>query len=365
MRACRGWTFERLRPSYAGMTTPRIAIVLFNLGGPDNKAAVQPFLQNLFSDPAIIRAPGPIRWLLARLISKRRAPIAREIYQNMGGGSPIVANTQAQAQALEAALGEGYKCFIAMRYWHPRAAEVVKALNDYQPDQVILLPLYPQFSSTTTQSSLDEFRREVQQVGGWLAQHADRITAASPCCYPVEAGFIRAQAALIRPYLEEAAKHGAPRLLLSSHGLPEKVILAGDPYQWQCEQTAQAIIKELNWPGLDWLNCYQSRVGPLKWIGPSTEDEVARAGADKVPVVLAPIAFVSEHSETLVELDIEYRELAHDKGVPHYGRVPTVAAHPDFIAGLAGLVRQAQSGQMPARCCPPQFGNCPCRQAAS
>jgi len=340
----------------------RVAIVLFNLGGPDGPAAVQPFLQNLFSDPAIIRAPGPIRWLLARLISKRRAPVAREIYAKMGGGSPILPNTQAQAQALEAVLGDRFKCFIVMRYWHPRARAVVEQLNVYQPDKLVLLSLYPQFSSTTTQSSVDEFWREVQADAGWLHQHWDHLQTPLPCCYPFDGGFIEAQAALIKPQLEQAAKFGTPRLLLSAHGLPEKVINAGDPYQWQCEQTAKAIVAKLDMPGLDWLNCYQSRVGPLKWIGPSTDSEIERAGRDKVPVVLAPIAFVSEHSETLVELDIEYKELAHETGVPFYGRVPTVSTHPAFIDTLATRVRQALDGAARPRLCPAEFGNCPCQQ---
>jgi protoporphyrin/coproporphyrin ferrochelatase len=339
----------------------RTAIVLFNLGGPDTQAAVQPFLQNLFSDPAIIRAPAPVRWLLARLISKRRAPIAREIYAKMGGGSPILPNTQAQATALEAALGEGYKCFIVMRYWHPRAAEAIKQLNAYQPDKLVLLPLYPQFSSTTTQSSLDEFWAEVQADDGWLHANWDEIQTQAPRCYPYDEGFITAQADLIRPKLAEASKLGKPRLLLSAHGLPEKVIKDGDPYQWQCEQTAKAIIAKLNWLELDWVNCYQSRVGPLKWIGPSTDSEIERAGRDKVPVVLAPIAFVSEHSETLVELDIEYAELAHESGVPFYGRVPTVTTHPAFITTLAQRVKNALANNQPPRVCPPEFTNCRCR----
>lgn len=332
--------------------TQRIAIVLFNLGGPDGPEAVEAFLYNLFNDPAIIRLPGWLRPLVARLISKKRAPVAKEIYANLGGGSPILPNTAAQARALEAVLGEGYKCFIAMRYWKPRTAEVVEQLRIYKPDRVVLLPLYPQFSTTTTASSLKEFRRlwpgPVEVVN----------------CYPLDDGFIAAQADLIQPMLVEASKLGKPRLLLSAHGLPEKVVKAGDPYQWQCEQTALSIISALKQPGLDWLNTYQSRVGPLKWIGPSTEEEIHRAGRDKVPVVVVPIAFVSEHSETLVELDIEYKKVAEESGVPGYFRVPVVGTHPAFIAGLAALVRQRLAGQTSQRICPEAFTDCPCRRAA-
>lgn len=344
--------------------TERVAIILFNLGGPDAPEAVRPFLFNLFYDPAIIRLKNPLRWLVAKLISGRRAPTAQKIYAEMGGGSPILPNTVAQARALEAELGEGYKCFIAMRYWKPRAAEVVQQLAAWKPDRVVLLPLYPQYSTTTTASSLREMRVELVRQFGWLNQHwPERIPVhfSAVNCYPLNAGFIKAQAALIRPLLEQAQQHGSPRLLLSSHGLPQKIVEEGDPYQWQCEQTAKAIIEELNWPGLDWVGCYQSRVGPLQWIGPSTEDEVERAGHDRVPVVVAPMAFVSEHSETLVELDIEYRKLAEDKGVPAYYRAPAVGTHPAFIAGLAALVRQALDGDETPPVCPAGFSECACR----
>lgn len=344
----------------------KTALVLFNLGGPDSLSAVQPFLKNLFSDPAIIGAPSPIRWLLARLISSRRAPIAREIYTQMGGRSPILPNTEAQARALEAELGEGYKTFICMRYWHPRAADIVKQVEAYQPDRILLLPLYPQYSTTTSGSSIKEFLDEIKTAAPRLQAQLDAgLPVDKICCYPIEPGFIEAQADLIRPYLIEAAKFGTPRLLLSAHGLPEKIIAGGDPYQAQCEQTAKAIITQLNWPELDWKNTYQSRVGPLKWIGPSTEDEVEKAGHDKVPLVVVPIAFVSEHSETLVELDIEYRELALQHGVPHYGRAPTVAAHPAFIKGLANLVRGRISGDVThekaEHPCSARWTKCPCR----
>jgi ferrochelatase len=317
----------------------KVAIVLMNLGGPDSPSAVKPFLFNLFNDPAIIGAPAPIRYLIAKLISSRRKKKAQGIYAHIGGRSPIVPNTEVQARALEAALGPDVKCFIAMRYWHPRAQEVVAQLSAYQPDHLILLPLYPQFSTTTSESSLLELHQEAIKQKGWLAQNWQALKVETLCCYPTNDGFIDAQVALIRPQLEAAAAFGKPRLLLSAHGLPKKVIAGGDPYQSHCEATARAIVQKLNWPELDWLNCYQSRVGPLEWIGPSTDAEIERAGKDGVPVVLSPIAFVSEHSETLVELDIEYKELAHEHSVPFYGRVPTVDAHPRFIEGLATMVR--------------------------
>jgi len=313
----------------------RLAIVLFNLGGPDSPAAVRPFLFNLFNDPAILRVPGLIRWLLAQLISRRRAPIAREIYAHLGGGSPLLPNTKAQAAALTETLrskmapGTEILCLPAMRYWHPFAKETAAEVRAFNPDQVVLLPLYPQFSTTTTGSSLKDWRR-----------HA-RLDApsAAVCCYPFNTGFAKAGAALIKDSLAKirAAGH-QPRLLLSAHGLPKKIVDGGDPYAWQVEQTAAKVIAELGESDLDWLVCYQSRVGPLEWIGPSTDAEIERAGKDGRAIAIFPVAFVSEHSETLVEIEIEYREKAHEAGVPMFERVPAVGVAPAFIDGLANIV---------------------------
>ncbi|MBP7670388.1 MAG: ferrochelatase [Ferrovibrio sp.] len=336
----------------------KTAVILFNLGGPDSPAAVQPFLFNLFNDPAIIRLPGLPRWLLAKLISRRRAPVAREIYAKLGGRSPILPETEAQARALEAVLGPDYRCFIAMRYWKPFAADAAKAAKDWGAERLLLLPLYPQFSTTTSASSLLDWKRAAAAAGL-------ELPTATIGCYPTEAGFIAAQVSLIRDKLAQAG--GQPyRLLFSAHGLPKKIITAGDPYQWQVEQTAAAIVAALGIPDLDWQVCYQSRVGPLEWIGPATDAEIERAGRDGKAIVLAPIAFVSEHSETLVELDIEYGELAHEKGVPAYHRVATVGIAPDFIQGLARLARGAVydgsvCSQESRRLCPTNFSGCACR----
>ena len=322
----------------------RTAIVLMNLGGPDSLAAVAPFLFNLFKDPAIIRLPAPLRLPLAWLIARGRARIAGEIYARLGGASPLLANTEAQARALENALGDRHRCFVAMRYWHPNSAEAARAVAEWAPDEIICLPLYPQFSTTTTASSLADWRRAA-------ARHALAQPTRNICCYPVESGFIDAVAGLIRPILDAAAGNGAtPRLLLSAHGLPQRIVRAGDPYPAQVEMTARAIAAALAWPDLDWRVCYQSRVGPLEWIGPATDAEIRRAGADGVPLVVAPISFVSEHSETLVELDLDYRQIAEKSGVPAYHRVPTVGADPGFIAALAALVRDAGSGSRSTDC---------------
>jgi protoporphyrin/coproporphyrin ferrochelatase len=313
----------------------RVAVVLMNLGGPDSPQAVRPFLLNLFSDPAIIGLPQPLRWLVARLIASRRLAAARDIYDYLGGGSPLLANTEAQARALESELGEGYRCFIAMRYWHPMTRETVASVKAWQPDEVVCLPLYPQFSTTTTASSLVAWRDAAERQG-----FVARTRIVQP--YPTAPGFVAALAGLIKPVLEEAHRSHRVRLLLSAHGLPLKIVQAGDPYPEQIEQTAHAVVAALDWPDLGWTVCYQSRVGPLAWLGPATDDEIRRAATDGVAIVVAPIAFVSEHSETLVELDRDYRRLAESCGVPGYYRVPAVGVDPRFITALAELVRAAR-----------------------
>jgi ferrochelatase len=338
----------------------RLAVVLFNLGGPDRQESVRPFLFNLFNDPAIIGLRQPVRWFLALLIAARRAPLARQIYLHLGGGSPLLENTKEQARALEEKLGEAdgtdkeeassgnaatyeTKVFVAMRYWHPFAAETVGEVKAFGPDRIVLLPLYPQFSTTTTGSSLKSWRAAARDQG------LDARTTAL-CCYPCEPGFIEAVFSGLLPLIEEAKAFGRPRVLFSAHGLPKKIIASGDPYQWQIERTAAAVVQRLAMPDLDWVISYQSRVGPLEWIGPSTKAEIRRAGTEGRPLVIAPIAFVSEHSETLVELDIEYRRLAEENGVPAYLRMDTVRTGTPFIAGLAGLVQKAMKSKE-ALCC--------------
>ena len=310
----------------------RRAVVLMNLGGPDSPAAIRPFLYNLFSDPAIIGLPAPLRFPLAKLIAARRGKTAEDIYAHLGGASPLLANTEAQARALEAELGDDYRCFIAMRYWHPLTRETVAEAKAWQPKEIVLLPLYPQFSTTTTASSLRLWQNEAARQG--LVSHTRIIRS-----YPTVAGFIAALAGLIGEVLD--VTQGPVRLLMSAHGLPLKTVRAGDPYPQEIESTAAAVASALARPGLDWRVCYQSRVGPLAWLGPSVEEELQRAARDKVGVVVAPISFVSEHSETLVELDRDYRRLAEQYGVPFYRRVPTVGTDPRFIAVLARLVREA------------------------
>ena len=326
----------------------RIAVVLFNLGGPDNLEAVRPFLRNLFSDPAIIRLPSFIRPLLAQIIAYRRAPVARKIYAKIGGGSPLLAETKLQAQALETVLAEKgieAKCFIAMRYWRPFTAEAAAAVKAFAPDKVILLPLYPQYSTTTSGSSRAAWSKDATDL------KLDLPTG-EICCFPTEGGFIAALAACIRDVMVKVKPELSYRVLFSAHGLPKKIVEAGDPYQSQVEMTVEAAVEALGEKDLDWQVCYQSRVGPLEWIGPSTEDEIKRAGAEGKGLIVVPVAFVSEHSETLVELDIEYAELAARFGVRDYLRAATVRDHPEFISALAGLVAVALNAKKPVSCIP-------------
>ena len=337
----------------------KTAVVLMNLGGPDNLDAVRPFLFNLFNDPAIIGLPGGLRWLVAQMISRRRAPVAREIYAKIGGASPLLPETRDQAAALEAALGNEHKVFICMRYWRPFAAETAREVAAWGPERIVLLPLYPQFSTTTSASSLADWVRAAEKAG--LAAATRAI-----CCYPLQVGWIAAQVRLLAETIAKAP--GPCRVLFSAHGLPEKIVAGGDPYQWQVEQTARAIADAAGLAEESWRVCYQSRVGPLKWIGPSIDEELHEAAENKIAVAVLPVAFVSEHSETLVELDMEYADKARALGIPGYLRVPAVGTAPEFIAGLADLVEtSAGIGTAPAegsRLCPAEFGRCLCKAAS-
>lgn len=346
-------------PGLRVMTSRRVAIILFNLGGPDTPEAVRPFLLNLFNDRAIIGLPQPFRFMLAQLISRTREKLARANYAHMGGASPLLPETQKQADALEEAMGKRvsnvtFKCFLAMRYWRPFVKQAAKAAEKWGATDAILLPLYPQFSTTTTGSSLDAWKL------------ASALPASTLCCYPTQTSFIQAHADAILKTWREGGSPSKPRVLFSAHGLPESVIKRGDPYQWQVEQTAAAVRKLLP---AEWETriCYQSRVGPMKWIGPSTEAEIRAAAKDGAGLIVSPIAFVSEHVETLVELDIEYGHLAKKLGLPFYLRAPALGAVPRFIDALADLTAQAMQepgktrSERGARLCPHEAALCPHR----
>ena len=323
----------------------RLAVVLFNLGGPDRPEAVEAFLTNLFSDPAIIRLPNPWRWLLARLIARRRSKLAKAIYARLGGGSPLLPNTESQAAALEAALQDPARearVFVAMRYWHPFSDEAAAAVARFGPEQILLLPLYPQYSTTTTASSHAAWQAAAAKAG---------IAAASRlvCCYPTEPGFIAALADLTSKGLEDARARqaGKPAVIFTAHGLPERIVKTGDPYVEQVDATCRAVAAALGLGQGEWELGFQSRVGPLVWIGPGTDELIVEAAEAKKAILLVPVSFVSEHSETLVELDMDYGKLAAERGAAAYIRVPTVGTHPAFIGGLARMVREAESGSRP------------------
>lgn len=348
----------------------KTAVVLFNLGGPDSKNAIRPFLLNFFMDKNIINLPVPFRCILAWAIAKRRSKReAGESYGELGDKSPLLQNSEKQAKAIEKALNttksETFKTFVCMRYWHPMAPQVVREVRDWNPDQIVILPLYPQFSTTTSWSSLQVWNKAMFEAG------YDRETS-MVCCYPKNKGFISASAKNIKEQIRAAKKDGYEdiRILFSAHGLPEDIIKSGDPYQWQCEDSAKRIFKEIGLKNdkVDWSICYQSRVGPKKWIGPSLDQELERAAKDNKAVVIYPHAFTQEHVETLVELDIEYKEAAEEMGLHGYYRAKTVGDHADFIKGMASLVKKhvKKKGIRAEgdRCiCPTEFSRCCMRDA--
>jgi len=337
------------------------AIILFNLGGPDKIENVEPFLFNLFNDPAILNLPTLLRYPLAKLISNRRAPVAKKIYQELGGSSPILELTKEQSDALETKLNltqtnDKYKCFIVMRCWNPRAKDVIKDVQSYGPEEVVLMPLYPQYSAATSGSSIKEWK-DVCKKNNY------NIKTSTICCYPTDQNFINAHTKEIVKKIKDLRNF---KLIFSAHGLPEKNIKKGDPYQWQVEQSVNKIVEGLNDENLDWILSYQSRVGPLKWIGPSTEDIIIENSKIGKHIVLVPIAFVSEHSETLVELDIEYKELADVNGCKNYTRVPALGINEDFIKAISELIIKKNEYKIneslypPKTQCPSNFKKCPC-----
>ena len=337
------------------------AIILFNLGGPDKLENVEPFLFNLFNDPAILNLPTFLRYPLAKLISNRRAPVAKKIYAELGGSSPILKLTREQSDALEIKLNQTqeedeYKCFIIMRCWNPRAKDVIKDVQLYGPNEVILMPLYPQYSAATSGSSIKEWK-DVCRKNNY------HVKTSTICCYPTDQNFINAHTKEIIKKIKDLKNF---KLIFSAHGLPEKNIKKGDPYQWQVEQSVKKIVENLNDENLDWILSYQSRVGPLKWIGPSTETIIIENSKIGKHIVLVPIAFVSEHSETLVELDIEYKEIADANGCKNYTRVPALGINEDFIKAMSELIIKKNEYKInedlypPKTQCPPNFKKCPC-----
>jgi ferrochelatase len=342
----------------------KTAIVLFNLGGPDNLKAVKPFLFNLFFDKNIIRVSAFFRYFIAKLIAFRRAPIARKIYENIGGRSPIVPETEKQINALKEALKKDFntdfKIFMCMRHWHPMSFEIVEKIKNYSPDEIILLPLYPQFSTTTSGSSIEDFKQE-------LIRQKIIAECKTICCYSEDEDFTKAHAELIDEAIEKISDKDNYQILFSAHGLPKKIVEDGDPYQWQVERTVNAVLDNMKNSELDYKITYQSRVGPMEWLKPDTEEEIKVAVLQKKELIVVPIAFVSEHVETLVELDIEYKKIA-EKGGINYIRVPALGTNKYFINSLKNVILKAsnKSGSFLlsnelSRKCPGDYKNCPCK----
>ena len=338
----------------------RPAVVLLNLGGPDSLAAVRPFLYNLFADPDIFKLPLArfTQTPFAALVSRRRGPEAAKGYAAIGGKSPLLENTQAQARALQQALtistaapvavnernaGGGISThagaladvYVCMRYWHPMAPEVVAELKRRNHPRVVLLPLYPQYSVTTTGSSYNAFERECRRQHYRPRIELIREWYDDP----------RYLQGIVETLQRELRRFPDPRpeqveLLLSAHGLPRKVVDAGDPYQRQIEATAAAVRARLGWPRV--TLCYQSRVGPLEWLRPYTDDIIrAKAREGATQMLVYPIAFVSDHVETLYELGIVYADLARQCGIEHYRVAPALNADPLLIDALRARVTAA------------------------
>lgn len=320
----------------------KVAVVLFSLGGPDSKEAIFPYLYNFFNDPKIIPLPDIIRKFVASGIARKRScNEADKIYAELGYRSPLLENTEAFGKELSEKLkiereNIRFGVFVCMRYWHPRASEVVEKVSSFGPDYIVLLPMYPQFSTVTTGSSLEEWRDHVK---------LSKIEAKESCvcCYPVNSGFIGASVDNIKKAYDFVKEKSLarPKLILSAHGLPEYLIKKGDPYQFQCEQTADEIISKLELENNDWVLGYQSRVGPMKWTGPDTKDEIIKASGEGRPIIIYPISFVSDHAETLVEIDIEYKEIAENSGCPCFIRAAVAGNSSRFVDGIKDLVLQS------------------------
>jgi ferrochelatase len=319
----------------------RVGVLLLNLGGPDQLDDVRPFLFNLFSDPEIIRLP--FVWLqkpLAWLISTSRARKSQENYKTIGGGSPLRRITEEQAQALQASLqrkGQDAQVYIGMRYWHPFTEEAIARIKRDGIEKLVILPLYPQFSISTSGSSFRLLEKLWQEDPS-----LNRIDYTVIPSWYQRSGYLQAMAQLIAQELDHSANPDQAHIFFSAHGVPVSYVEeAGDPYQQEIEECTALIMQTLNRPN-PYTLAYQSRVGPVEWLKPYTEEAIADLAAQGVDnLVVVPISFVSEHIETLQEIDIEYRELAEEAGIHHFQRVPALDTHPVFIEDLANLVVDA------------------------
>jgi protoporphyrin/coproporphyrin ferrochelatase len=327
------------------MSSNKTGVVLFQLGGPDSIEAIEPFLYNLFCDPDIIDFPFAklARKPLAKLISTSRAKHVAHHYAEIGGKSPILDFTRRQAVALERELRQDLdaKVVIAMRYWHPLTEAAVAEMEAYGPDEIVLLPLYPQYSKTTTGSSLNEWNRCFEQAKGCSTGAVRTIES-----FYEDSGYLDAVVAAINRCLDGCDDFD---IVFSAHSVPVAVIEAGDPYQRQIEHTVDLVWERGGWPARR-HTCYQSKVGASKWLRPSMHETVKKLAANgSKHVLVVPISFVSDHVETLHEIDIEHREQARELGIQDFRMMPGLNDSPDFIRALAGLVRARVEAPIPGR----------------
>ena len=318
-----------------------LGVVLFQLGGPDSLQAVEPFLYNLFSDPDIIDFPFAriARQPLARLIAATRARHVAHHYAEIGGKSPILEFTERQAAALEARLADDFdaRVVVAMRYWRPFTVDAVRRIQEHRPEEIVLLPLYPQYSKTTTGSSLNEWRRRFPENHGRM--YSPRVHTIEH--FYKDPAYLEAIAESIGRTLAQYEDAREVDIVFSAHSVPVAVIEQGDPYQRQIEETVELVWRMGAWPSRRHL-CYQSKVGASKWLRPSMHETLRRLSAEgRRHVLVAPISFVSDHVETLHEIEIEHRREARALGIEDYRMVPGLNDSPAFIEALAGLVRRS------------------------
>jgi len=316
--------------------TKPLGLVLLNMGGPDSLAAVEPFLYNLFSDRELIRLPAGalLQKPFAKLISHFRAKHVRENYRAIGGASPLLDWTQKQAAGIAARLGDHVNPYVVMRYWQPRAAEVLRQMAADGIEQAVVLSMYPHYTAATTGSSLNDFCRAAAQVYPQLKFTTIKQWYDWP-------GYLDALAARIRQGLEsyhELMRDQVP-ILFSAHALPQKYIDRGDPYLKQVMATVEGVMQRVG--ERPWYVGFQSRSGPVKWMEPETTAVMTRLAAEgQDSLLVVPVSFVSDHIETLHEIDIEYLEFAESKGFRHYVRAPSLNDGGDFLDALADLVKQ-------------------------
>ncbi len=320
-------------------TTRRVGIVLFQLGGPDSPEAIEPFLYNLFCDPDIIDFPFARigRKALAKLISTTRARKVQHHYATIGGCSPIRRNTERQARALELELnrlGVDARCFVAMRYWHPFTSEAIASVRQADCDEVVLLPLYPQYSSTTTGSSINEWRRQFH--GNVRVDYVETFYRNTM--------YLDAVVEKVEEALRRFPSPERPEIVFSAHSVPVSVIQKGDPYQRQIETTVQLLMERGRWNNPHRL-CYQSKVGASKWLQPSLHQTLHTLAAERIrEVCIVPVAFVSDHVETLSEIDHEAREQAQRLGFTQFEMSAGLNDSPKFISALGQIVLRAMNG---------------------